>query len=111
MCNRGFRCGAPAALFMPAPPGYAPDGSTLRVVIAPDVPRQVDEEDTNVRPVIFLDLDDVPAINREYTGYQVMATSNRVTSTVGPNSGPSYFFLRPALSSTHCTINSRLKTS
>lgn len=35
-------CGAPAASFLPAAPGDAPDGSTLPFVIAPDVPRRVD---------------------------------------------------------------------
>jgi hypothetical protein len=42
MYKRCFRCGAPAASFLPAAPGDAPDGSTLPVVIAPDVPRRVD---------------------------------------------------------------------
>lgn len=37
--KRCIRCGAPAASFVPAASGDAPDGSTLQVVIAPDVPR------------------------------------------------------------------------
>lgn len=38
--ERCFRCGAPAASFLPAGPGDAPDGCTLQVVIAPAVSRR-----------------------------------------------------------------------
>lgn len=40
--KRCFRCGTPASSFLPATPDDAPDGCTMQVVIAPDVPRRVD---------------------------------------------------------------------
>ena len=44
MYKRCFRCGAPAANFMPASPGDAPIGCTLQVVIAPEAPRRISLE-------------------------------------------------------------------
>ena len=71
MYKRYFKCGAPAASFVPASPGDAADGCTLRVVIAPVV--RVDKEDFSMRPVVICDFDDVLAVHQEHNSFKVLA--------------------------------------
>lgn len=39
--QRCFRCGTPAASFLLAAPSDAPEGCTLQIVMAPEMPRKV----------------------------------------------------------------------
>lgn len=56
-------CGTPSDAFVPAI-GYENSGMTMQTVIEPSQEKR--------RPIIFLDMDDVLTISREYTSYQVI---------------------------------------
>ncbi len=73
MYKHCFRCGAPAASFLPAAAGDAPVGCTLQAVIAPTASRRIRSEGSSMRPVVVLDLDDVIALHKEHNSFQVLA--------------------------------------